>query len=230
MSKFKKSNIIILVQKKVNILVEKFCDFILNKMKKKMPEITDEQGEIILYGLELIIGEIPKMFILFALGFIFGLGWYILFAFFTILPYRAMSGGFHLHTHIGCIVTTNVFYFGTVLISKYLYLDNIEKYILVFLSFVFGALMVTWYAPADTENVPIISKKERKKKKILSYITLSVMLIASLFIQDRILSNILIVGSIIQTMMITRLAYKITRNKYGHEVYAQELKEKQAEN
>ena len=41
-------------------LIEKFCNYILGKMKKKMPEITDEQGEAILYGLQLLVGEAPK--------------------------------------------------------------------------------------------------------------------------------------------------------------------------
>lgn len=204
------------------MLIERFCAFILKKMKVKMPEITEEQGEIIQYGLELIIGEFPKIILLFVLGFILGIGWYVLFAFITIAPYRGMSGGFHLHTHLGCIITTNVFYIGSVLISKYLFLDNIEKYILITLSYIFGMLMISMYAPADTENVPIISKKERKRKKILSYIILTILLSAAIFIQDRILSNILIIGSIFQTITITRIAYKITKNEYGHEIYEKE--------
>ena len=200
-------------------MVDKFCDFILKKMKEKMPEMKKDQEEIIMYGLQLMLGEIPKLFILFGLAFLLGVGWYVLFAFIVIAPYREVSGGFHLHTHLGCIITTNLFYIGNVFISKYLVLDSIEKYILIALSFIFGILMISMYAPADTENVPIISKSERKKKKILSYIFLTVMLIAALFIQDRILSNILIIGSIIQTMTITRIAYKLTKNEYGHEMY-----------
>ena len=203
-------------------MIEKLCDYILKKMKKKMPEIDDEQAEIIIYGLQLIIGEIPKLFLIFAVGFLFGVGWYMLFAYIAILPYRAMSGGFHLKTHLGCIIGTLLFYYGNIIISSLLYLDNIQKYILIGLTFVFGVLMVSIYAPADTENVPIISKHERRKKKILSFFTLSVTLLAAAFIPDRMLSNILIIGTIIQSLSITRLAYKITNNKYGYEVYAEE--------
>ena len=204
-------------------MIEKLCNYILEKMKKKMPEIDDEQAEIITYGLQMIIGEIPKIFVLFGVGFLIGVGWYMLFAYFAMLPYRAMSGGFHLKTHIGCIVGTVLFYYGNIIISNLLYLDNIQKYILIGLTFIFGMLMVSMYAPADTENVPIISKHERRKKKILSYITLSLTLIAAAFVPDRVLSNILIIGTILQSLSITRLAYKITKNKYGYEVYAEEL-------
>ena len=84
--------------------------------------------------------------------------------------------------------------------------------------------MVSLYAPADTENIPIISKKERKRKKVLSYITLMLTLTASVFIKDSVISNILIFGVIVQSFMISKLAYLLTNNKYGYKVYQQKEK------
>ena len=204
-------------------MIEKICNSILAKMRKKMPDITDEKAEIILYGLQLLIGEMPKMFLLFGLSFLLGIGWYMVFAYIAVVPYKAVSGGFHLHSHLGCIVSTIAFFYGNILISKFLVLDNIQKYILIGLSLIFGILMISMYAPADTEEVPIISRKERKTKKILSYVMLTLTLVAALFIPDRMMSNILIIGSIFQSISISRLAYKITKNKYGHEVYEKQL-------
>ena len=206
-----------------NYMIEKICNSILTKMRKKMPDITDEKAEIILYGLQLIIGEIPKMFILFGISFLLGFGWYMVFAYIAVMPYRATSGGFHLHSHLGCILSTIIFFYGNILISRFLVLDNIQKYIIIGLSFIFGILMISMYAPADTEEVPIISKRERKMKKILSYVMLALTLTVALFIPDRMMSNILIIGSIFQSISISRLAYKITKNRYGHEVYAEQI-------
>ena len=137
----------------------------------------------------------------------------------ALIPYRASSGGFHLKTHIGCIVGSSLFYYGIVYLSKFITLSVFQKYILIGLALVFGIIMVSLYAPADTENIPIISKKERKRKKVLSYITLMLTLTASVFIKESIISNILIFGVIIQSFMISRLAYILTNNKYGYEVY-----------
>ena len=201
-------------------MIEKICNYILKKMRKKMPDMTDEKAEVIEYGLELIVGEMPKTILLFVVSFFLGIGWYMIFAYVALMPYRMMSGGFHLHTHLGCIMGSIIVYYGNIYLSKFLILDNIQKYILIGLSLLFGILMVSFYAPADTENVPIISKKERKMKKILSYVTLILTLIAATFIQDSVLANILIIGVIIQTLCITRIIYKLTNNKYGHEVYA----------
>ena len=80
-------------------------------------------------------------------------------------------------------------------------------------------IMVHLYAPADTENVPILSKKERKQKKILSYIFLSIAILASCIVKNNEISNILILGYFVQSITITRVAYKLTNNKYGYEVY-----------
>ena len=201
-------------------MVDKICNYILKKMQKKIPEITEEQSEIIAYGLKLIIGEIPKTLFLFVLAFVLGVGWYMVFAYVAIMPYRVASGGLHLHTHLGCIISSAIMYYGNIFLSKYLYITDVQKYFIVGLTFIFGILMISWYAPADTENVPIISKKERKTKKIISYITFTLTLIVAILISDNTLSNILIFGTIIQTIMITRIAYKLTNNKYGHEVYA----------
>ena len=201
-------------------MIEKICGYILKKMRAKMPEMTDEKAEIIQYGLEILFGELPKVILLLGISFLLGIGWYMVFAYVALMPYRAMSGGFHLHTHLGCVLGSAIVYYGNIIISRFLILDNLQKYILIGLSLIFGALMVSMYAPADTENVPIISKKERKTKKILSYITLAVTLIVAAVIPDQILANILIIGSLIQSISISRIAYILTKNKYGHEVYA----------
>ena len=79
--------------------------------------------------------------------------------------------------------------------------------------------MIKKYAPADTEDVPILSKKVRKQKQILSYISFIIGLAIALVIKNNIISNIIIFGYLMQTCMITKLAYRLSNNKYGYEVY-----------
>ena len=156
---------------------------------------------------------------MFGIAYLLGVFKLSMITFLVLLPYRGASGGFHLKTHIGCIVTTTTFYCGVAFLSKYVVLDNIVRYILTILIGVFGVIMIKLYAPADTENVPIISKKIRKQKKILSYIFFIVGLVIAIILKQNIISNIILFGYFIQTCMITRLAYKLTKNKYGYEVY-----------
>lgn len=201
-------------------MIDKFCDYLVRKIRNQMPEIDDERAEVILYGIQLLVGEIPKVFFVFILGFILGLGWQTLLAFFLILPYKICSGGFHLKTHLGCFICTNIVYCGNAYLSTiWTFLNEISKYITILAIWILGIIMVSIYAPADTENRPILTRKERKSKKILSYIFLTINILMAIFIPNRIISNIIIFGTLIQTISITRIAYILSKNKYGYEEY-----------
>lgn len=200
-------------------MIDKICLFLTNKIQKKMPEIDDERTQVINYGLQILIGEIPKIFIVLLISLILGIFKLTLITFILIMPYRSTSGGFHLHTHIGCIVATTLTYCGTAFVSQYIVLNDIVKYILILLIWIFSMAMIKLYAPADTEEVPILETKVRRKKQLASYIIATISLIAAIFIRDNVISNILIIGTLLQTLYITKVMYKLTNNKYGYEVY-----------
>lgn len=201
-------------------MVDKICLFLLEKIRKEMPEIDDERAEIINYGLQNIIGEIPKLFIMLGIAYLLGVLELSIIAFLIMLPYRTFSGGFHLKTHIGCIIGTSLMYSGTALLAKNILIEpTYLKYLIILAIWIFGIIMIKLYAPADTENVPILRKKDRRKKQILSYITLTIILLVGLFVKNNVIFNIIILGMLFQTLTITKLAYKLTNNKYGYEVY-----------
>lgn len=201
-------------------MIEKICNTLTNKIRREMPEIDDERAEIINYGLQLVLGEIPKTFILIAIAYILGVLKLTLLGLLLIIPFKAVSGGVHLKTHIGCIVATTIMYTGNAFISKYLVWNPIYlKYIIVFAIWIFSMVMIKKYAPADTEDVPILREKERKIKKVLSYIFMTISLICGLIVRNNTISNLLIIGVFFQTISITRIVYKLSKNKYGYEEY-----------
>ena len=200
-------------------MIDKICMFLTNKIRKEMPEIDDEKAEVINYGLQNIVGEIPKIFIMLGVAAILGIFPLALFTFVVLFPYRGASGGVHLKTHIGCIIFTTLFYCAIPYVSQYFVLEGIIKYIVIGFVWIFGMIMIKLYAPADTEAVPILAKKDRRKKQIVSYITFSLGLIAACIIQNNMISNILILANFIQTITITKFVYRLTKSKYGYEVY-----------
>lgn len=200
-------------------MIDKVTQSLTNRIRKEMPDVDDERAEVINYGLQILLGEVPKIFIMLLIAYLLGVFKLSLITFLILMPYRGASGGFHLKTHIGCIISTCAFYCGTALLAKYIVLSSIAKYFLIGTLTIFGIAMIKLYAPADTEEVPIISKKIRKQKQILSYITFILGLIIALFIKNNVISNIIIFGYFLQTCMITRIAYRLTKNRYGHEVY-----------
>ncbi|MBQ2937430.1 MAG: accessory gene regulator B family protein [Clostridia bacterium] len=200
-------------------MIDKITQSLTNKIRQEMPDVDDERAEIINYGLQILLGEVPKFFIMLLIACVLRVFKLSLITFIILMPYRGASGGFHLKTHIGCIVSTCAFYCGVAILAKNIILMDNIKYVFILIAFMFGMLMIKLYAPADTEDVPILSKKVRKQKQILSYIFLTVGLVIAAIINNNIISNIIIFGYILQTCMITKFAYRITNSKYGYEVY-----------
>ena len=201
-------------------MIDKFCQYLTNKIREEMPEVDDERAEIIMYGLQNIIGELPKGLIILFISYFFGIFKLTLISMLIIAPYRSVSGGVHVKTHIGCIINTFMLYGGPAILAKYIVLQGTSKYIITIGVWIFCMIMIKLYAPADTENVPILRKQERRQKQIFSYIILTVEVLIAVLINNTTIAGIIIFGDLIQTLTITRLAYNFTNTKYGHEVYA----------
>lgn len=202
-------------------MIDKFCAYLTKRIRKEMPEVDDERAEVIMYGLQNIIGELPKGIIILIIAYILGIFKLTLMSILIIAPYRCVSGGVHMKTHVGCIIYTLLLYSGSSLLGKYIVLTGNVKIVLAITVWIFCMLMIKLYAPADTENLPILRKKERKQKQILSYIIITSEILIAIFIKNTTISGIIIFGDFIQTLTITRIAYKVTHNKYGHEIYAE---------
>lgn len=204
-------------------MIDKFCDLITEKIKSKVTDIDEERKLIINFGVRLIFGELPKILILFIIGFLLSMGWQTLLLFFLIAPYRSFTGGIHLKTHLGCMITTSILYLLPIILSKYILIsDKIILYILAGLITIFSIIIIAKYAPADTENMPILSKKEIKSKKNKAYISLVVLLSIIIFNPYKQFSYMIIYAMFLQNLTVLPISYKLTNNKHGYEVYAEE--------
>ncbi len=201
-------------------MIDKICTKLTEKIRKQMPEVDDERAEIIMYGLQILIGELPKGIIILVIAYFLGIFKLTLLSVLIIAPYRCVSGGVHMKTHIGCIIYTSLLYSGSALLGKYFILEGNIKIISAIIIWTFCMIMIKMYAPADTENFPILRKKERFQKQVFSYIILTLEFLIAIIIPNNTISGIIIFGDLIQTLTITRFAYNITKNKYGHEIYA----------
>ena len=45
-------------------MIDKITEFLTNKIRKEMPDVDNERAEVINYGLQILIGEVPKFFIM----------------------------------------------------------------------------------------------------------------------------------------------------------------------
>ena len=204
-------------------MIDKICNYIMEKIKSSIDNMDEERELVIEFGIKLIIGELPKIAILFIIGFLIGIGWYTVILFLLLSIYRSFVGGFHLKTHLGCMITTSILYLMPIILAKYFVItENIITYILTIIISLFSIFVIAKYAPADTENIPILSKKERKSKKAKAYISLAFLVFIILLNINPIISYMLIYGIFLEDLTTLPMVYKITNNKYGYEVYTQE--------
>lgn len=200
-------------------MLDKICEFLTKKIQKEMPEISEEKAEMINYGLQNIIGEIPKIFLVFLIAYILGVLEWTIFTFVALFIYKGASGGIHLKTHWGCFLLTTAFYCIIPLISKHFEIPMYIKIILAITIWIFGMISIRLYAPADTEAIPIFEENVKKKKRVVSYISFSIGILTAVIIPNQTASNILLLANFIQTVTITDFAYKMTKSKHGYEVY-----------
>ena len=204
-------------------MIDKFCDWITEKIKAKVTDIDEERELVINFGVRLIFGELPKILILFIIGFLLNMGWQTLLLFFLIAPYRSFTGGFHLKTHLGCMITTSILYLSPIIIAKYFEISHsFIIYVLAGILSIFSIFIIAKYVPADTENMPILSKKERKSKKIKAYISLGILLSIIIFSPYKQFSYMIIYAMFLQNLTVLPISYKLTNNKHGYEVYTEE--------
>lgn len=202
-------------------MIDKLCDYVIKKIKEKVEDMNEEKEVVIDFGVRLLIGEIPKIILLIIIGFLLGFGWYTVIMFLLLAPYRSNTGGFHLKTHLGCMLTTIVLYLVPIIIAKTITITNQTIfYSMIGFVTIISIILIAKYVPADTENIPILAKEDRKMKKIKAYICLAILIVIILFIPNYIVRYMLLYGIFLQNLTLTPIAYKLTNNKYGYEVYS----------
>ena len=198
-------------------MVDSICDWLLKKNTDNDPSINEEKSEIIYYGLQNIIGELPKGIFILIVAWICGVLDLVFIGTIPFLIYRGFAGGAHLKTHISCLVISILLIIGSAFLAKNFLFEN--PILIYTMLMIFNLILAILYAPADTEAVPILRKKDRNLKRKLSYITMTLTLICAVIIKNNTISNLLIVGTLMQTLSISGFMYKITKCKFGYREY-----------
>lgn len=186
--------------------ISKFCiKFITNNLDK-----TEEELEQIEYGLQVLLINILKLSILFLIAYVLGIVKYTSIAFISFSILRSFASGVHADSNLKCTLTNILLFLGNVYISTHFVFSF---YILIFF-FLISLFLIILYAPADTEDRPLISKKLRKKLKIGSIIVTCLLGLVSIYTGNLIYSSLIILSILEEAFLITPFAYKIFGRSY----------------
>lgn len=186
-----------------------FCE---RTIKSNNKNISDEQMEIINYGLESIYLTLIKIIVIFFLALLLGIFKEVLIMVLSYNIIRFFAFGLHAPNSISCLFTSSILFIGGAYLSMYLYIPlNIK----IFLSII-CVILISIYAPADTEKRPLINEKKRKRHKFLSIITSVIMAIILIFFHYHYLSNFLLIGLVEEIIMILPITYRLYKLPYNN--------------
>ena len=191
---------------------KKIMNKIMNFIQEYSPNHSDEQLEIIEYGLEAIYITITKTLIIFMIAYFLGiLKEMVLFLPFYIII-RLFAFGFHAKDSIQCLLVSSTIFLGTTYLCKFITIPIFIKTILC----IINILLIYKWAPADTEKRPIISKKRRMIYKTLSTVIAIIFSFISILITNQYMSNCLIISVSIECLMISPYIYKLFKLPYDN--------------
>ncbi len=184
----------------------------LNLVKRQYPDYDDEKIAVIRYGLEGIYLTISKTIIIFLIAYFLGILKELII--FTLIynVIRMPSFGAHAPSSAICLVASTTIF----ILSTYLCMVISISIWLKLLLGTIGIVIISKNSPADTAKRPIINKKRRLCYKIISTVIAIIFVILSITIQDNFISNSLILGLMIQSMMTSRITYKLFGQTYDN--------------
>ena len=178
----------------------------------KNTSTSEEDIEKITYGLQVIILNTFHSILLFVIAYFLGILIYTLIAYIFFAILRLFASGVHANSTLTCCIVSSTFFFGNVYLSL-----NISKNILAISTiFLVSLVLILLYAPADTEERPLISKKLRKSLKIKSALVTVIFYIVTLLISNNVYANLITFSVLEEAFVITPFAYKLFNKKYAN--------------
>ena len=191
---------------------KKFLNFSDNIIRKYNPSITDDDIDVIKYGLEGVYLTVTKLFIILLLSFILKITnkMLLILIFYNIIRFTAF--GIHASKSIYCLLSSCLFLIGGVYFCEHICIGFQLK---IFLCFV-CIYSIYLFAPADTYKHPLVNEKKRKFYKIISLLNSGIFSIFIVMYNESIISNYLLFSMIVAVIMILPFTYKVFNMPYNN--------------
>ena len=199
-------------------IIYKFTDNLIESMKPHISGKSDEDFEIVKYGLNVFLLDLYKLPIVFGLAYFLGVLKPCMLSYLFLCIIRNQAGGLHLKTGKGCLFYSSITLIGISYMSKLIYLSLVVKALIACILLYF----INKYAPADTEQKPILNPDTRKRMHKTSLIVSVLYILASFTCLDRSVSNLFILVLILECIIIHPTTYKLFNRRYrNYEFYEQ---------
>lgn len=184
---------------------------ILKKIGKECPEYTEDQMSVVKYGLESLYILITKMIVLTLIASVMGILKEFLIFLILFGVIRSTAFGLHANKSWECYISS----FILLVLPAWICLQFEMNFWIQLILGTFAVGYIYKYAPSDTKNRPIVSKKRRRIYKIISTLTALIYVIAS-FYTSEFYANSLISVLLIECIMISPRIYSFFHLPYAN--------------
>lgn len=200
-------------------LMERVAEIIANRINFYLHKEGLELQKMKL-GLQIILINISKFIIIFMVATEFHLLKEAIFMCIIFASIRRNAFGLHAKNSFICtLISICIFVFGAYL-SYYLRFNNY----IVFILFTVINLLLYKYAPADTENHPLIGANLRKKRKKEAVITGIILMVIALIIPNNVIKTLISLAAISAVIVILPITYNLLKRSYkNYENYEKRL-------
>lgn len=189
---------------------KKFLDSSIDLIKKNN-NYSEEQLEIIRYGLEGLYLTITKAIVIFGIALVLGIFKEVLLLLVTYNIVRSQAFGIHASKSSYCLISSTITFIGGALFCKYIVLP---LWIMIVCSIICNICLFL-YAPADTYKRPIVNARKRKRFKFISSF-LGIIYTILIIVFNSNISNYLLIGMFCSVIMILPITYKIFKLPYNN--------------
>jgi len=190
---------------------------IVEYISKKISSILCQEVELeeinylkLKLGIEVFLINVTKGMIVYGVAIVFGLFIPTLLLHSSYFAVRKVSFGLHAKSSFHCTFISLLFFVAIPYLSK----DIIFSDIFIKSIFTIYLLCFYLYAPADTENYPILGEGNRRKLRNKSILTCLVLMIIVITSSNSMLKTLITLGVALQIIQILPLTYKILKRGY----------------
>lgn len=182
------------------------------KFITKNKQYTDDEKDIIVYGLESLYLTYTKMVVIFLLAYILGCFKETIILLITYNIIRSKAFGIHATRSIYCLISSILLFIGGALMCKYI---TLPLELMIILAIICDVCLLL-FAPADTHKHPLINAKRRKKFKFVSFSLGIIYTILIVVLRNYFIVNYLLFGLIEAVIMVLPITYKVFNLPYNN--------------
>lgn len=179
---------------------------------KRNKNYSQDELDIIAYGLEGVYLTITKAIIIFGIAIYLNIFKEVIFLLISYNIIRSQAFGLHASKSIYCLISSLLIFIGGAYLCNLLILP---LWAMIIISGICNVCLFL-YSPADTYKRPIVNVKKRKRFKLLSSFLGIIYTILIIIFHDNVIANYLLVGMLASVLMILPITYKVFNLPYNN--------------